>query len=142
MKAMIKLAEAGFPISIKKCDFLAMELSYLGLILAEKRFALGKKSLQNILAGDLPTSIREVRGLLGKLNFTSNFVLNYAKLVAPIVSLLGKSGGGVWKAEHTESLNHILEIVMRHIQLGYYDLQLPVYLHVDEDGTYLTVTLI
>ena len=45
MKSMIKLAEAGFPISLKKCDFLVMELNYLGLILAEKGYALGKKSL-------------------------------------------------------------------------------------------------
>ena len=45
LKAMIKLAEAGFPISLKKCDFLVLELNYLGLVLAEKSFALGKKSL-------------------------------------------------------------------------------------------------
>ena len=92
--------------------------------------------------GSLPTSIREVRGLLGKLNFTSNFVPNYTKLVAPIVSLLGRSSGGVWKAEHTDSLNQIMEIVMKHIQLGYFSLGLPVHLHVDEDGTYMTVTVI
>jgi hypothetical protein len=84
------LAEAGFPISIKKCDFLVLELNFLGMVLAEKRFALGRKSLQNLLAGDLPTNLREVRGLLGKLNFSSMFVPNYTKLVSPIVRLLGK----------------------------------------------------
>ena len=45
LKSMIKLGKAGFPISLKKCDFLVMELNYLGLILAEKGYALGKKSL-------------------------------------------------------------------------------------------------
>jgi hypothetical protein len=45
LKALIKLAEAGFPISIKKCEFLVVTLNYLGMVMAEKRYSLGKKSL-------------------------------------------------------------------------------------------------
>lgn len=45
LKVLIKLAESGFPISVKKCEFLVMRLSYLGMVLAEKRFSIGKKSL-------------------------------------------------------------------------------------------------
>lgn len=87
----MRLTKAGFPISVKKCTFFVPVLNYLGMVLAEKRFALGKKSIQNMLIGELPTNIREVKGLLGKLNFASLFVPNYTKIVAPIVRLLGKS---------------------------------------------------
>lgn len=99
-----------------------MRLSYLGMVLAEKRFSLGKKSLQKLIIGELPTSIKEVRGLLGKLNFCSLYVPGYTKIVAPIVQLLKSSSEGIWKAEHTESLNNIVEIIMKRIQLGYYDI--------------------
>lgn len=71
-------------------------LDYLGMVLAERKYALGRKSIQNILVGELPQSLREVKGLLGKLNFASLFVPNYTKVVAPIVRLLSKSSPGIW----------------------------------------------
>lgn len=66
------------------------------MVLADNCYGLGPKSLRNMLVGKLPTSIREVKGLLGRLNYASLFVPNYTKLVQPIVKLLGKNGGGVW----------------------------------------------
>lgn len=92
--------------------------------------------------GELPTSIREVKGLLGKLNFASLFVPNYTKIVAPIVRLLSRASDGIWKAEHTSALNQIVEIVLKRIQLGYYDITKPAYLHVDVDEGHLAVTLV
>jgi hypothetical protein len=51
------------------------------MVLADTHYGIGPKSLRNMLVGKLPTSIREVKGLLGRLNYASLFVPNYTKLV-------------------------------------------------------------
>jgi hypothetical protein len=81
MKCLRRLSNAGFPISITKCKFLQLKLDYLGMVLADTHYGIGPKSLRNMLVGKLPTSIREVKGLLGRLNYASLFIPNYAKLV-------------------------------------------------------------
>lgn len=45
LRAMIALARAGLPISIRKCKLMQQVIDYLGMVLAEKRYSLGKKSI-------------------------------------------------------------------------------------------------
>ena len=131
MKCLKRLTLAGFPISITKCKFLEVQIDYLGMVLTDGKYGLGPKSLRNMLIGKLLTSIREVKGLLGRLNYASLFVPNYSKIVQPIVRLLGAKGDGMWTEEHTSCLNQIVTIVQQKIQLGHFDLLAPTYLHVD-----------
>lgn len=93
---LVGLCAAGLPISIRNYKFLARALDFLGLMIADQRFALGRKYLQNLFFTELSSSIRQVKELLGKLNFASQFVPNFKALVALIVGLLNKGSKGVW----------------------------------------------
>jgi hypothetical protein len=78
---------------------------------------------------------------MGRLNFASQFVPDYKRIVAPVMSLLGNKGGGKWRPEHTECLNLLANIIHSRVKLGLCDMSKTVKLHVDEDGVNGSVVL-
>ena len=78
---------------------------------------------------------------MGRLNFASQFIPDYRRIVAPVMSLLGKKGGGQWKAEHTECLNLLAEMIHSRVKLGLCDMNKAVRLHIDEDSENGSVVL-
>ena len=69
--ALKRLVEAGLPISIRKCQFLERQVNLLGLILANAKIQLGKKAFRRLFCSELPRNVRELQGLLGKLNYAA-----------------------------------------------------------------------
>ena len=61
--------------------------------------------------------------------------------MAPILKLMGKTGGGNWAQEHTDCLNLLAQIIHARVKLGLFDPALPVKLHVDEDGSNCSIVL-
>ena len=69
--ALKRLVEARLPISIQKCQFLEWQINLLGLILANAKIQLGKKVFRRLFSSELPRNVRELQGLLGKLNYVA-----------------------------------------------------------------------
>ena len=72
--------------------------------------------------------------MTGKLNFIGTFVPDYKRLAKPIMRLLSQGSDGVWRAEHTATLNNIMELVYHRLQLGLVDMNVGAMLHVDVDA--------
>ena len=68
----------------------------LGMVLWDSNIVLGEKAMKKFFNTSLPKNLRELQGLLGKLNFASTFVPNYRKIVAPLLKLLSKRSDGRW----------------------------------------------
>lgn len=59
---------------------------------------------------------------------------DYKRLAKPIMRLLSQGSDGVWRAEHTATLNNIMELVYHRLQLGLVDMNVGAMLHVDVDA--------
>lgn len=68
--------------------------------------------MRKLFADDLPTSVVELQRLMGRLNFASNFIPNYRRLVRPLIKLMSKSSNGTWTIEHTNALNEVASAVL------------------------------
>lgn len=87
-----RLAAANLSISIEKSRFCQKKISYLGYVLTEEGLSIDSQKLEPILSYPAPTTIKEIRRLLGMVGFYKQFIPNYSTVLAPITDLLkGKS---------------------------------------------------
>jgi hypothetical protein len=67
--------------------------------------------------------------------------VDYKKKVQPLINLLGKSGKGEWRQEHTAALNIICEQIFCKLKLQLVNQNRPLRLHVDVGEEGCTVVL-
>ena len=67
------------------------------------------------------------------MNFAGKFIPDFKRRVKPIMNLLGTKSKGVWRSEHTEVLNQLMELVLKRLQLGLYDAKKPIKIYVNAD---------
>ena len=84
LSALKRLTWAGLPINIWKCEFLVPKLTILGRELTGDGYSLGPKAIKRVFGTELPTTLKEVQSLAGKLLFASAFIPGYEKKVKPI----------------------------------------------------------
>ncbi len=77
LEAMWRLLKVGLPMNAWKLKLLQTSLEMLGVVLSRDTFYLGKKALAKAFESTLPRTLKELQGLVGKLNFASQFVPNY-----------------------------------------------------------------
>ena len=75
------------------------------------------------------------------LNYSSTFITDFKRRIAPLVELLSSSSNGKWTDAHTSALNDLASIVWQHMKLVLVDPSLPLELHVDADDEYCSVVL-
>ena len=79
--------------------------------------------------------------MLGLLNFSSTFVPNYKKLVAPLEALLKRKANQKWTSKCTEALNVLVDTVFKRLRLRLFDASLPLKMYVGFDGGQCAVAL-
>ena len=57
---------------------------------------MGKKALAKAFASQLPHTLLDLQRLMGTFNFASQFVPDYNRLVAPIISVMSSTSEGKW----------------------------------------------
>lgn len=117
VKVVGALVDAGFMLNLSKCWFLVSDLVVLGFRLFQHEYQLGKKALGKLLGATIPSNLRELQALMGKLNFAARFVPGYNRLSKPLKELMSHTGGNEWTARHTEALNSLLRLAAAKLKL-------------------------
>lgn len=97
-----RLRAANLSISVDKSRFCQKKISYLGYVLSEEGLSIDSTKLHPILNYPSPTTLKEVRRLMGMLGFYKQFIPNYSTILAPITDLLKKNKGKLAWSEHAE----------------------------------------
>ena len=84
------LQEAGLTLKPSKMSFGPKSVTYLGHVISAEGVSVGTERIQAIKNLKTPTSIKELRSVLGVLNFVRRFVPNFAEVTAPLVALTRK----------------------------------------------------
>ena len=124
------LTKAGFMINLRKCKFLAVQVELLGLQICEGSYRLGDKSLKKWLKLKLPSNLKELQQLLGRMLWASPFVPNYKAIAKPIEALLACKGEARWTQQCTDALNEVARVVFQRFSLAIPDSKLACDLHV------------
>ena len=147
-----RLKSKGLKLNPDKCKFFTRGVSYLGRWLSEEGYSPDKSSMAAVIAlkNLRPTSIGEVRKLLGLLSYYRRYIKDFAKIANPIHQLLkaNDKGEGLktkngqapskssveWSAECQTATEELIESLTSSPVMAYPDFTKPFKLHCDASG--------
>ena len=89
-KCLIRLRRSNLKLNMKKCDFLADEVPYLGFTLTKEGVLPGKQKLRAVSEFPTPKTIKEVRQYTGLTNYFRHMIPGYASRSGHLTRLLTK----------------------------------------------------
>ncbi len=138
-----KLIEKGLKICIEKCKFFSKEVKFLGRIVSEEGYRMDDDSIKAVteLKDHVPTTLGEVRQLLGLVGYHRKQVQDFASIAKPLTELLKTEGSSKsstkieeWKEEHRVALNKLIDAITSQPLLAYPDYDEEFFVHTDASG--------
>lgn len=101
-----RLSNANLSLNLGKSKFCRKQLNYLGYIINEAGLSVNPEKVEAIVNYPSPTSVKEVRRLLGMATWYNRFISNFASKCGPITDLLKKNVKKFeWTPEAESALN-------------------------------------
>lgn len=94
-----RLKAANLAINVEKSKFCRKSLKYLGYVISENGLQLDREKIAPILDYPIPTTVKEVRRLIGMAGWYRRFIPNFAEISSPITDLIKKGKKLIWTAE-------------------------------------------
>ena len=82
---------AGLKLKPSKIHLGPTKVRYLGHVLSADSIRMGEDRIKAIIDLKTPTTIKELRSVLGTINFVPKFIPNLATIIEPLVALTRKS---------------------------------------------------
>jgi hypothetical protein len=89
---LTRLRDARLKVNAAKSLFCAHEIKYLSYILTRERSKPQPKKVQAILALNPPNNVRELRHLLGMVQYYRDMWARRSEMLAPLTDLVGECG--------------------------------------------------
>ena len=98
-----RLKKAGLKLKLKKCKFLQKKVTYLGHTLSEEGIQVNEEKIVAIKDYPRPKDKKAVKSFLGLASFYRSFVKDFAKIAAPLTSLMKENVEFIWKSKEEEA---------------------------------------
>ena len=136
-----RLYEANFKVNIDKCHFATKQVDYLGYKLTPNGFQPQEAKVRAIMALRAPTSVKEVRRVLGFLNFYKDFIAQRSETLNPIVQLTRRNQPFHWGEAQANAFRKVKMELAKDVLLRYPDPNLPfdVYADASDNGIGLAI---
>ncbi|XP_022764236.1 uncharacterized protein LOC111309440 [Durio zibethinus] len=106
-KLFERLRKFQLKLNPAKCTFGVRSGKLLGFVVSERGIEVDPDKIQAIQNLSPPSTPREVRGFLGRLNYISRFISQLTYKCDPIFKLLRKNNPGKWSEECQEAFDKI-----------------------------------
>lgn len=126
-----RLAKNGLKVHAEKSKFCCFETEFLGFVLGREGIRPQQKKIEAILSLSEPKNVKQVRSILGFINYYKQFVPHRSDLLAPISALTKKQTKFKWSTECQKSLDLVKQIFSRTITLTYPDFNQPFLIYTD-----------
>ena len=133
----------GIKIKPSKCNFFKREVSYLGRLISAEGYTVDPRSTEAFTSKIMkrPTSISELRSLLGLISYLRRSIPNFSQIVKSLYQLLedkelqrGSKQKIEWKDNHQLILDKLLTYLAEPPILACPDFDIPFILHTDASG--------
>src|SRR5258706_14602223 len=82
-----RLDQAGFSINVKKSQWHASKVEFLGYIISAEGITISSEKVQAVKEWPTPKKVKNVQELLGFTNFYRRFIENFARIPQPLTEL-------------------------------------------------------
>ena len=101
----------------------------LGFDVCEGGYQLGEKALKRLFGSKIPTNLKELQGLLGRLNFVSGLIPQFKRCIKPIEWLMRMTSDAKWTIECTKALNDLFNTATSNMRLELHQPDRPIQVH-------------
>jgi hypothetical protein len=137
-----RLVAAGFAISDTKCAFRKSAVVFLGHVLSGEAIRPDPEKVKALQEMKPPTNITEHRGLMGFVNFLSQFLPHYSALTEPLRRLQSGKTHFRWTEDQQRSFDMLKHLFSQEPCLAPFDERAPVSLATDASSTGLGAVLL
>ena len=88
---LTRFQELNLTLRKDKCHFYMLRIEFFGMVISAQGMSPDPAKVKAIKQADPPTSVSDVRSLVGMTNYLSRFICNYADIVAPLCDLTYKA---------------------------------------------------
>ena len=163
-KVFRRLRSHGIKLKARKCEVFKQEVHYLGRLITPDGYKMDPDNISAVadLANRPPTTIGDLRKLLGFLGYFRRFIQNFAQIANPLYKLLenrssdltkriskDKSQGQlpstikvIWKEQHQDALCKLIKAITTDPILSYPDFKKPFTLSTDASTSGLGAVLL
>lgn len=135
------LRNANLKIKLKKCYFCLPSIAFLGHIVGRDGIRVDPSKIEKIRNFPAPTSVTEIRSVLGLFSYYRKFIKDFSKIAKPISKLLQKETPFQWTEKQQKAFEHLKERLISAPILRYPDFEQPFILYTDASGTGLGAVL-
>ena len=127
-----RLQKAGLKVNVEKSSFCSHKIEYLGYLLTAEGIRPTEDKVKAILELKEPTTLRELRRVLGMVQYYRDLWKGRSHILAPLTDLVGKSKKKLkWTDEHQQAFNNMKKTIARETILAYPDFSKPFDVHTD-----------
>ncbi|GFH61170.1 hypothetical protein CTEN210_17646 [Chaetoceros tenuissimus] len=136
-----RLQEAGLKCKMQKSEFAKKKLYYLGYIISTDGILPDQKKVEAILNIDRPKTVKDIRRLLGMIQYYRDVWPKQSEILAPLTNLIrGKNGSKKrapvkWTKECEEAFVQIKAVIAKEILLAYPDFSKKFTIYTDASDT-------
>jgi hypothetical protein len=131
IEVLKRLLNAGMQVNVDKCKWFQHSVAYLGFIITRSGIKPQPEKIQGILNMRRPTSQKEVRRLVGMVNFYRDLYPKRAETLAPLTSLCGQKTKFHWADEHEAAFKKVKEQMAQEAMLTYPQFDKPFTVYTD-----------
>ena len=135
------MQKEGFKLNLSKCNFAKNSVKYLGHVIERNGVRSAKDNLKAMRNFARPTNKKNVRQLLGKINFYYKYIDNASENLEPLHNLLRKTTNFKWTDECETAFKKIKNLLCSEPILSIYDQDKPVFIYTDASGVGLGAVL-
>ena len=136
------LAEAGVTLNEQKCHYRQKSIRYLGHVISADGIQPDPSKLEAIQALPEPSSVPELRRVLGLFNYIGKFLPNMAAVSAPLRVLLKTDNSWCWEPSQAEAFAKLKSMAMSAPSLALFNPKLPVRISADASSYGLGAVLL
>jgi hypothetical protein len=134
------LLKAGLYLKLRKYEFNAKEIGFVGFIITPKEVRMEKDRIATIEEWPMPDSHRDIQVFLGFANFYRRFIKSFSGIVRPMTAMLkgGKEGKIFGPFEPTTEMKEAFRRLQSEFTkapvLAHFDYEKPIRLETDASG--------
>ena len=129
-----RLQNAGLKLGPKKCQFAQKSCIFLGHLITKDGLQPPPDRVNAIKEYPAPTTVKELRRLIGLLNWFRKYIPNFSAEIEPLARLLKKSVRFRWTNEQESAFQRLKALLIDSPILAFPRYDIPFYLSVDSSS--------
>ena len=126
-----RISESGLKLNYEKCEFRKTKIEYFGHDITPEGILPSQRRIEAIKCMKAPTNIKELRRIVGMINYLGRFIPDLASIIQPMTDLLKSSNAWYWDSKQEESFTKVKDLLTKAPVLTFYDQNKPIIVSAD-----------